>query len=545
MNNPIKKLKSFLPAAVRYALLFLAAGLVLFYHLGDRMLWGDEAETAVLAKNILQFGIPRTFDGVNHITLFGESVDGNEEDVWTWSPWLDEYVAAASFALFGETTWAARFLFALVAWLSVIGLARMVYAIFASHLLALLAAFLLASSELFLLHGRQCRYYALIVAAQIVLMYGLYLLFRNDRKSVWLVALALLVQFYSNYIVVAANLPVLGLTALFHARKYSGLGRNIFTAGALFALLAAPWLLYAKPWLQTQAIAGDDWLQKLLYYSVEIHFHIMPLFFFVLPLLWFCLQRSRPLPQDVAPRSRKKKSGAEFTRDTARVSAVTDWENALLLFFPSFLLVVVVTPGAYLRYILPLIPVSAILMALWLVRLLHNRLLLAAAVLVLTMTNWLAVAGAFFLSHRHPARLTLPSVVHSVMHTYEDRFESALTFLQQNTQPGQSVYVFDPEFPLHFYTKLKIVDGRFYGNHLPEPLPDWILAQSLSGVIELPPLSLDAELASLYERIDLHLRDSRRGGTIPEPDIYEYLTAPGLKPLTIYKKLGVGPQPNQ
>src|SRR5437016_2309946 len=93
--------------AAGYAILFIAAFCLLFYQLDNHLLWGDEAETGVLAKNVLQFGVPKTFDGTNYILLHG-TVDETKDHVWTWSPWLQEYVAASSFRFFGATTWAAR-----------------------------------------------------------------------------------------------------------------------------------------------------------------------------------------------------------------------------------------------------------------------------------------------------------------------------------------------------------------------------------------------------------------------------------------------------
>ena len=36
--------------------------------LGDRCLWQDEAETALLGKNILRFGRPIAFDGTNVVS---------------------------------------------------------------------------------------------------------------------------------------------------------------------------------------------------------------------------------------------------------------------------------------------------------------------------------------------------------------------------------------------------------------------------------------------------------------------------------------------
>lgn len=58
------------------------AAFAVFWNLGDRSLWGDEAETALLALNITQFGIPKATDGKNYITILGKGQDTNADDVW-------------------------------------------------------------------------------------------------------------------------------------------------------------------------------------------------------------------------------------------------------------------------------------------------------------------------------------------------------------------------------------------------------------------------------------------------------------------------------
>ena len=93
-------------------ILALAAFLLLF-HLDQRPFWQDEAETACLAHNVLKYGVPRAYDGVNFIS----QEDGHEFDqdfLWRWSPWLQIYVAAAAFRLGGPTTYAGRLPFALM-----------------------------------------------------------------------------------------------------------------------------------------------------------------------------------------------------------------------------------------------------------------------------------------------------------------------------------------------------------------------------------------------------------------------------------------------
>src|SRR5437870_7400812 len=104
--------------SLAYGAVFAFALFLFFYHLDNRLLWGDEAETALLAKNVLRFGIPKTVDGVNHITELGNFRDENTGHIWTWTPWLQEYVTAASYLVLGGTTWSSRAPFATIAWLS-------------------------------------------------------------------------------------------------------------------------------------------------------------------------------------------------------------------------------------------------------------------------------------------------------------------------------------------------------------------------------------------------------------------------------------------
>ena len=92
-------------------ILVLAAGLILG-NLGDRLLWQDEAQTALLARSVLENGIPTGFDGRNHFSQeWGAEVD--EAWRWRWHTWLPFYLLAGFFSLLSEGTGVARLPFAL------------------------------------------------------------------------------------------------------------------------------------------------------------------------------------------------------------------------------------------------------------------------------------------------------------------------------------------------------------------------------------------------------------------------------------------------
>jgi hypothetical protein len=77
------------------------------------------------------------------------------------APWLQIYVAAAAFKIGGLTTYAGRFPFAVLGIACTFLVFQLVYHNFDDPVWASLAVLLLATSVVFLLFARQCRYYSL------------------------------------------------------------------------------------------------------------------------------------------------------------------------------------------------------------------------------------------------------------------------------------------------------------------------------------------------------------------------------------------------
>ena len=148
-------------------IIVITGAILIFSNLSNRYLWEDEAETALLARNILTYGIPKAFDGKNLISQeLGRDYDKNY--IWRWTPWLDKYITAASFKVFGEGTLSARAPFALFGVLSLISIYFVSKRIFKDPWLGVLSMTFLAFSIPFLLYVRQCRYYSIGFFASIL-----------------------------------------------------------------------------------------------------------------------------------------------------------------------------------------------------------------------------------------------------------------------------------------------------------------------------------------------------------------------------------------
>jgi 4-amino-4-deoxy-L-arabinose transferase-like glycosyltransferase len=214
---------------------------LLFADLGGDHFWADEGDTAVLASSILNTGLPRAWDGLTFSDSdLGERV--NDTLVVVSHPWLQYYVTAASFALFGESTFAARLPFALAGWLTLPLLYALVLQLTSSRRAALSAIVLLGFSVQFLLFSRQSRNYALYACLACALLL-LFLRLTNGRAAAAFSATA--VGLFHTAPAGLALLAGLGLLTLVYVpcRPYRRwFWRSIPVIGAL----TLPWLLIGR-----------------------------------------------------------------------------------------------------------------------------------------------------------------------------------------------------------------------------------------------------------------------------------------------------------
>ncbi len=477
------------------------------------MLWGDEAETALLAASIVEHGVPRATDGKNSITLLNGG-DWNEDEIWVWSPWLDEYVAAISFRVFGKTTWAARFPFAIFALLSVVYLVWLAFRIYRRHEIAITVGVFVSTCVPFLLHARQCRYYGIVVLAQVLFLHGFYgLLSKGFKRGALFIGVALVVQFYCNYIVVPGN--VLGLAVGFFL---CGRSLKFFFAvsGAVagLVLFAVPWLLYASPGSQLGTLQLSSVVDILLHYFGLIQFYVFPV-----SLLFLLL-------------------GVRFFGRSTRPEEDDDRKSRMVWFLLGLavaqVLALGIAPFAYFRYLLPTIPGLCLLGAIG-VGILPSVWLRRALVSFLCLTNGVALATGFFLPGSRSFDAPYPLFARSLFYPYEDRLERVVEYLREEGDSSQSVYVSDPSFPLIFYTDMKIVDARYHPIS-PDDLPDWILSVSPSAADAPATLSLPPKLLKRYEPVVLQVPKTRWGASRPDPIAHVFLTADETEEWVAYRK---------
>src|SRR5256885_11139594 len=214
----------------------VACGLI-FTNLGSDYLWEDEGDTAALASNIVKFGVPKAWDGA----AFLDSDHGarlNRDLVMVTHPWVQYYLTAASFLIFGQNTFAARFPFAVAGWMSILLVYLFVWRLLGNRRTAFSAAALLVFSVQFLLYAKQCRYCALNMLLVVWLFWSFFKM-KSARDCGWFV-LASVFLFHSHPYGLA---PVVALGALgLIYRPFAIQRRWVLFAAPAIALLTLPWL---------------------------------------------------------------------------------------------------------------------------------------------------------------------------------------------------------------------------------------------------------------------------------------------------------------
>lgn len=245
----------------------LLAGVFIFTNLGSDYLWNDEGDSAAFAVNILKFGVPRAWDGVTFIDSDG-GVPLNQNLVLISHPWLQYYLTAASFAVFGQSTWAARLPFAVAGWLTILVAYLCAYDLTKDRRVAFCSATLLAASVQFLLFCRQCRYYPLIMLFGGLLVWIFFNL-RSIRSALFFAVVGILL-FHSHPFGIVF-IGALGLTSVVYP-SVPGQRRFFCLGGLVIALFTLPLIAFVPSGYAADSVPVSSPAQfggRLIQYAIE------------------------------------------------------------------------------------------------------------------------------------------------------------------------------------------------------------------------------------------------------------------------------------
>ena len=518
---------------------FILGALFLFSNLSNHSLWEDEAETAVLAKSVMHHGIPKAFDGQNLLYLHIKD-SYRSGSTWTFHPWLQCYITALSFYTLGISTFSARFPFALIGFFTLILFYFLTLKLFNTRSIALLSTWLLVFSIYFILHMRQCRYYAPTVFFTLSFLFS-YLHFIEQKKYALLYfILSANFLFHSNY---GAFIPVMGAIILhyfiFHHSKKDILKKFLLALLAIF-LLIFPWFIYLKGYQHRGVLDFHHISHQVQFYFRAIYKYMIPLLFFALVSLAQILYR-------------KKSNILSFWKQFSK-------ENTWLLLLVILVTLVfsIIGDQRYFRYILHLLPLFLILEALlfheWFKQSLYVSRISFALIL---LTNILHYSAPTYLMKTLPSRIQTHlaalyppgkledqlrntffsppyQYLYELTHTYKDPLEGIISFLLKNVAAGETVGTPYTHRSLIFYTPFKIIHLRFEK----EVLADWIIFQKewfedIYGSCETS--AYCKKISTTYQKFVLNYPDIL-WNNMPEPTYHKFKTVTDAPNLIIYKK---------
>jgi len=184
---------------LRLLLALIVISFVYLYRLDRPLLWGDEADTGIEARNILRCGYPMAYDGRN-VSVYENGSQLNRNLLCKKIPWVQYYLAAASLAVFGNNTAGLRCLFAIAG----------VIAFFPIYFFLkkrvkypdIITALILLSPQT-VLFQRNARYYSILILLYAFLLWHLSTDFKS-RKIQFLTALLIFILFFHTHPFAAA-----------------------------------------------------------------------------------------------------------------------------------------------------------------------------------------------------------------------------------------------------------------------------------------------------------------------------------------------------
>jgi 4-amino-4-deoxy-L-arabinose transferase-like glycosyltransferase len=450
-----------------------AAALLLFANLGAVYLWQDEAATAVLGRRLLEHGKPLAYDGRNLITMdhflpeapdavrqraaepaaaIAHAVRRHEfraDTTWTGQPWGQFLVAGLSIAAFGSTTLAARAPFALAGVLAVLLFLRLVRREGGRRDLALAALVLLLSNAYWILHLRQCRYYALSSLA-LVASVAAFLRWRDGRRfgAALFVATAW-AYFQVDYGSFWPSLAALFAYAALSERRAWPRLRPILATGLVLLAAVLPWVLYYELPERFQE-STLDFARRLTGHARLFDRYVLALPVALLAAAAFAALRAR-----LAPGLR-------------RLLALS-----LGIVSLDLLWITLTTPHPFLRYQIQLVPLACLLAA-WIAwdvlgggpaAPLARRAAGAATLALLALTPW---ASAPFGWLAPPAagperagvlRAELGILARELFTRRPDPNRDVIEWVRAHTAPGDEILVTYEDVPFLFYTELRVRGG--------------------------------------------------------------------------------------
>lgn len=459
-----------------YVLVIALNSLFLFARLGHYAIWDDEAMISLVAKGVLRTGDTSVLPDDHNIVAYRNGLlvrDLHDRS----TPPLAAYLTAGSFAIFGESAWAARLPFALFGLATVALLLWWLRCAAVDCLTMLLFALAILGNVSFFLYCRNCRYYAPTLFFSVAIAF-FYLRWKGAMSGLLTISLLSILLFAANYMAyVLLYLCILADYFIWRRKERSLSWQN--------------WLGLLGPQFIANAAIASIWNPlKTQFGSYVAHNDLadrFTLFFWNLRDLNACefcvgiLILAAPFV------------GLVYKKPWLVRGAVALWVYIVAATAVSPQLVHD-TSVADVRYLVPLIPLFLALEVLTLICLFGKKPLLALGIAFVAFATNLLHGGLFFPSTLLPENTrpftysTFASYLADLISPPGDPYTPTAAWINANVRAGESVWV-EPDYmayPLMF--------------HAPHAIYAWQLAANNTDpqFAKLPPIHFQGRVPPDY-----------------------------------------------
>jgi len=491
----------------------LTCGWLFFANLSDHLLWNDEAFTSVTARNIMQFGYPRSFDGLNFLYPSSPEFNWPGTYICIVDPWFPLYLMVPSFKLFTANTWSARIPFVLAGFSTLVILLFFCVRYLKSKGIGFISILLLGTSVPFLLHSRQARYYGLVAFLCLAIFY-LYHRILAEGKGYFCLGLISAVLSLSHHVVFVPMFCSMWVMAFFIDRREMDWKRFV-SASIIPAVVFLAWVSISMIGMSdTTSFPVNTTLiqiKKNLEFQVRtINGYFMPIASWAMILIFFRVFKRHSIFKMSSAESKTLKRAAIFL-------------ICNIIFFSIFGI-------RTMRYYIQYLPFLCIAEAFLLYRIFKWKRIAAVTIMAMVIfTNLPAKADpakfrSYFLDY-----------LYELSHKYTGPLEALCDYLDLHAKPGEQIKIVKGDMTVMFYhPELAVInDNRYFRKTYPE----WIVVRKYWNPIfekKWEDLGYEIEEGYLdvlerYEKIPLHAVDSIREN-VPDNLNEHFFKSPKITP---------------
>lgn len=480
-DTPAKTIDKRLIRRSIFVFIVVVTTLLSFVKLDSTYFWDDEAQVAIIARNFVNTGSLTAWDGRN---LFGYNngsiIDNNLRPI---NPPMDFLVTAASFRLFGASTWSARAPFVVLGILALLTYWGLLRKLFGEDSTEFIYCFiLLALSTGFILTIRNCRYYAPAILFSLQFLYAYYNCISSKHWMYYLLlGVSAALFFYCQYLIAVSYIGALLIAHLLvYRKKFQGSYWLGIGSAVIFLLFTIPYAIRFHIWQRpdlTDAVSNVSRWQFIQYHLSAYLFTGCLSFPVIAILIWQLAANKKWV----------------YGKDAIA------W-TILLILFVGIMDILLPQPIIAIRYLAPLIPIAALLSGIVLAALDRYMRMIAVFISVLMI----CCTGLSVTPKEFPGTILLPAYIKELSLPFPTANQVVIDYLSKNVKQNDTITAY-PEYmnyPIMYYLNDKIIVTSMLNSstHLPKQkinqldqrlfmdigTPQWFIAYGINNSKDAP-----------------------------------------------------------